>query len=287
MRGEFPRYVSSAEQQWRAATAREKMRASGTTAHPVVLREGKIARTFWGKAWCQHLESFSDFANRLPRGRSYVRNGAVVHLDIRPGEVLAKVQGSRLYSVSIRIAPLAEAPWKSICARCTGQIESVLDLLQGQLSDSVMKVVTDRQEGLFPRPREIALRCSCPDWAEMCKHVAAVLYGVGARLDEEPGLLFLLRGVDHQELITSSAAAAVTRAVTRGATGGSRRIPESELAGIFGAEFAGEAAPPAPPAKGLRGKRSKKTAAGRKPTKKAGPARRPRKARGRPKKGRP
>jgi len=210
------------------------MRREGVTVQPVNIEGRRIAGTFWGKAWCEHLESFSDFANRLPRGRTYVRNGSVCHLAVERGRIRARVQGSRMYEVSIEVAPLPRAAWKSIKERCTGKISSLLDLLRGRLSAGVMEVVTDREKGLFPKPREIRMDCSCPDWAVMCKHVAAVLYGVGARLDEKPELLFLLRAVDQEELITSHAEAAVQAAVGQGK---GRRIAEEDIAEVFGVEI--------------------------------------------------
>jgi uncharacterized Zn finger protein len=216
------------------------MRKRGVAVQPVRIVGRLIARTFWGKAWCDHLESFSDFENRLPRGRTYVRNGSVRHLEVLPGVIHARVQGSEMYTVSIRVDPLGTREWDAIRKRCTGKISSLLDLLQGRLSAGVMEVVTDRQKGLFPLPTQIEMRCSCPDWAVMCKHVAAALYGVGARLDEKPQLLFLLRAVDLEELIEARAEAAVQDAVKKG-TG--RRIAESDVAEIFGIEIEEPAAP--------------------------------------------
>ena len=227
-------YVPVARRRQKAEQAMARMRKSGGDIQPVRIEGRLIARSFWGKAWCHHLESFSDFENRLPRGRTYVRNGSVCHLEILRGRVNAKVQGSRMYNVAVDILPLPRPAWKSIKDRCTGRIASLLDLLQGRLSSGVMEVVTDRSAGLFPSPREIRMECSCPDWAVMCKHVAAVLYGVGARLDERPELLFLLRGVDHQELIDARAEAAV-QAVVSGGKG--RRIAEKDLGAIFGVEI--------------------------------------------------
>ena len=195
----------------------------------------EIARTFWGRAWCDHLEKFSDYANRLPRGRSYVRNGLVCHLEIAEGTVKAMVSGSELYNVEIDIRKLPGKKWSDLKKQCAGQIGSLLELLQGRLSEGVMSVVTDRDKGFFPLPSEISLSCDCPDWAVMCKHVAAVLYGVGARLDENPELLFRLRGVDHEDLI----GAEVGFAVSSGKKGdGRRHIAEAELSDMFGIEIA-------------------------------------------------
>jgi uncharacterized Zn finger protein len=241
----FERYVPLEERRANARLAMEEMRARGVRLQPVPRIEGlAIARTFWGRAWCDHLEGFSDFENRLPRGRSYVRNGSVCHLEIRSGEIEAKVSGSRLYTVSIVIAPLSPGAWKRIVETCTGKVSSILDLLQGRLAAGVMEVVTDREHGMFPRPREIAMSCTCPDRAVMCKHVAAVLYGVGARLDRSPELLFLLRGVNVEELTAAKAEAAV-ETVLKGGT--RRRVAEKDLAEIFGLEL--EELPKRPPSK--------------------------------------
>lgn len=227
-------YVSVQERRGKAERAMAQMRKKGVRIQPVHIEGRKIAGTFWGQAWCGHLEKLRDFENRLPRGRTYVRNGSVCHLEIRKGEVEARVQGSSLYTVRLDIKPLARAAWESIKGRCTGHIASLLDLLQGRLSAGVMSVVTDPQTGMFPKPKEIRMECSCPDWAVMCKHVAAVMYGIGARLDEQPELLFLLRGVDHGELIFSKAEAAVGAAVKGGKA---RRLAEGDVEGVFGIEI--------------------------------------------------
>jgi len=227
-------YVSVAQRRQNAQREVAKLGKKGKTIHPVQLEGRTIARTFWGKAWCDNLESYMDYENRLPRGRTYVRNGSVVHLDIRAGEIEALVSGSSLYKVRIQIAPAAKPKWKTLCRECAGGIGSLVELLQGRFSDQVMSVITRRETGLFPAPKEITLNCSCPDWATMCKHVAAVLYGVGARLDQNPELLFLRRSVNHEELITQAAAAADLSAKAT-ATGG--ELPESELSGVFGIEL--------------------------------------------------
>lgn len=234
--------MSVAKRRMKAQREMAKRRKKGEDIQPIEIDGLKIARTFWGQAWCDHLESFSDFANRLPRGRTYVRNGSVCHLRIAKGRVKAVVSGSDLYEIEVNIKPLAPKKWAQVKRRCAGQIGSLLELLQGKLSSSVMGVVTDRREGLFPSPREISLHCDCPDWATMCKHVAAVLYGVGARLDEQPELLFLLRGVDHDELITADAA---VDGVT-GRRGGRKRIAGGDLADVFGIDLAAD--PPELPA---------------------------------------
>ena len=220
-------YVPVATRRARARREMNKLRKQGKDIAPVEVEGRSIARSVWGKRWCVHLESYSDYANRLPRGRTYVRNGSVCHLEIRPGRVDAIVSGSELYRVSIRIKELKAAHWKSIKARCSGQIASMLELLKGKLSGHVMSVVSDRDQGLFPKPREIDFTCTCPDWAAMCKHVASVLYGVGARLDRSPESLFLLRGVDAEELI------AAEMALPDAGTAGDDALADDALAGIF------------------------------------------------------
>jgi uncharacterized Zn finger protein/DNA-binding XRE family transcriptional regulator len=230
----FRPYVSVATRRAQAKKKMETLLKKGQKIQPVELEGRTIARTFWGKAWCDHMESFHDYENRLPRGRTYIRNGSVCHLDITKGEVKAMVSGSELYNVKVTIKTLPGEKWKEVKKRCAGQIGSLLELLQGRLSANVMSVVTHRQEGLFPLPGEISLKCSCPDWAVMCKHVAAVLYGVGARLDNQPELLFLLRGVDHDELISTEVGVVTAATEVRS---GRRRITDDALAEVFGIEM--------------------------------------------------
>jgi uncharacterized Zn finger protein len=232
----FRPYVPVAQRRREALRQIEKKRKKGLDVLPIVINGRLIAKTFWGKAWCENLESYSDFENRLPRGRTYVRNGSVVHLEIHEGRISALVSGSSLYSVEIRIASLAESHWKRVKGQCAGKIGSLVELLQARLSTSVMDIVTERGQGLFPKPAEIKMTCSCPDWAGMCKHVAAVMYGVGARLDDQPELLFLLRKVDHLELIAGAVDAAPV--VGAGKSRGKKTIASTDLADVFGIEMA-------------------------------------------------
>lgn len=229
----WPPYVTVAERQRRAEKKLKSLRKKGMNVQPVAIDGRKIARTFWGQAWCSHMESFSDYSNRLPRGRSYVRNGSVCHLGIVEGEIDARVAGSSLYTVQAKIKKLPAAKWLAIKRQAAGKIGSLLELLQGKLSDQVMQIVTDRVSGLFPHPREISFECDCPDWAGMCKHIAAVMYGIGARLDQSPELLFTLRGVNHEELIVIDAEAALSTSTPNK----SRQIAASDLSDVFGVDF--------------------------------------------------
>jgi uncharacterized Zn finger protein len=198
--GWFP-YVPVAERRKQAARELEKLRKKGHPVAPVILEGRTIARTFWGKAWCANLESYRDYENRLSRGRAYVRHGAVIDLQIAPLEISARVSGSSIYRVSVSITAVAPALWRSLCEGCAGGIDSLVELLQGRFSKGVMERICRQDQGLFPKPSQIRFSCTCPDGASMCKHVAAVLYGVGARLDETPELLFRLRAVDEKDLV--------------------------------------------------------------------------------------
>jgi uncharacterized Zn finger protein len=233
---DYKPYIPVAQRRREAQREVEKRRKKGLAVLPIVIDGRLIAKTFWGKAWCENLESYSDYENRLPRGRTYVRNGSVVHLEINPGKISALVSGSELYSVEITISSLPDPHWKCVKGQCAGQIGSLVELLQGRLSRSVMDVVTQRGGGLFPKPAEIKMKCSCPDWAGMCKHVAAVMYGVGARLDDKPELLFVLRKVDHLELIAGAVDAAPV--AVAGRSRGKKTIAAGDLADVFGIELA-------------------------------------------------
>ena len=243
-------YVSVAKRRHQAAKKIAKMKKAGRHISPVEIAGRKIVTTFWGGAWCKNLEAYSDYSNRLPRGRTYVRNGSVMDLQIKVGRVRALVSGSEIYKVDIKIKPLAKKRWTDIKGKCAGQIDSLIELLRGSISKGVMEIVTRKGEGLFPSPREISLSCSCPDWATMCKHVAATLYGVGARLDHKPELLFTLRGVDPAEM----AEAAVDQPPTLRKSGKGRILKTDELSSVFGVDidmdeaFSEDVSAPAKPA---------------------------------------
>ncbi len=228
-------YVPVAERRRQAERKLAKLKKKGQSVSPVRIEGRAIAKSFWGQAWCSNLERYSDYENRLPRGRTYVRNGSVVDLQIGKGEVTARVAGSTLYNIKIAIAPVKGARWKAICRDCAGTIDSLVELLQGRLAKAVMDRVSREGDGLFPAPAEIKLSCSCPDWAGMCKHVAAALYGVGARLDAKPELLFVLRGVDENELIASAGHGVPLAKATPGAA---KVLDDHDVAALFGLEMA-------------------------------------------------
>lgn len=227
------RTVSAAERRAKAERKLAQLREKGRDLQPVRVEGRAIARSFWGKAWCKNLESYSDYSNRLPRGRTYARNGSILDLQIVEGRIDALVSGSRLYEVSIRIDTLPDERWSAIRDECAGQIDSLVELLQGLLSDGVMEVVTRARTGLFPSPREIHLSCSCPDWAVMCKHVAAVLYGVGNRLDNAPEMLFSLRGVEPSAMVEE----AIEQGVSQRRQAKGRVLDVDDLSSVFGVDI--------------------------------------------------
>jgi len=229
---DYKPYVSVAKRKAAAARKMEALKKKGRTITPIQVEGRAIARSFWGKAWCANLESYSDYENRLPRGRTYVRNGSVLDLQIIPGEIQALVNGSSIYEVDIKIAAVPEKKWLTLVRECAGKLGSLVELLQGKFSTHVMEIITRDHEGLFPSVREIQFSCSCPDYADMCKHVAATLYGVGSRLDTQPEALFVLRKADHLQLISKSTTTDMTQANTSNA-----KIVEGDLSALFGIDF--------------------------------------------------
>jgi uncharacterized Zn finger protein len=216
----------------------EKRRKKGELLAPVVPKAKQgLSITFWGKAWNRNLEAYSDYSNRLPRGRTYLRQGAVMDLLIEQGEITSTVQGSDLYEVRITIKPLLKNRWQSLKETCTGGIGSLVELLGGKLSDQILQHVTDPKQGLFPAPKEIVITCSCPDYAGLCKHAAATLYGVSCRLDDEPALFFKLRGVDAAELIGTSAVDAVQALTAVDGASQDGVIGAADLSDVFGIDL--------------------------------------------------
>ncbi len=255
----WPAYVPVAARRAKADKEVAKLAKKGQAVSPVKIVGTKIATTFWGKAWCDNLEGYGDFENRLPRGRTYVRNGSVVDLQIAPLEIKAMVSGSEIYRVAVSITALPTTKWKSICRDCAGGIDSLVELLQGRFSKGVMERICRQDQGLFPKPSEIRFSCSCPDYASMCKHVAAVLYGVGARLDHQPELLFQLRAVDQNDLIAHVDTALPLSKIGPDA---GKVLVDDDMAALFGLDMAADEAPVvmAPKAK-AKAKKAVKTVA--------------------------
>jgi uncharacterized Zn finger protein len=232
--GGWAPYVSVAERRKKAEKEAAKAKKSGASLSPIEPYRGAIAKTFWGKAWCDNLEAYSDYANRMPRGRTYVRNGSVIDLQMTESEIQARVMGSSLYKVTVKVTAVPKLQWQAIGKDCAGSIDSLVELLQGKLSTAVMQRICTPRTGLFPAPREIKFSCSCPDSASMCKHIAAVLYGVGARLDQKPELLFSLRGVDAEDLV-NQAGSGLPKSKTGVAV--DKVLDDSMLGDVFGIEM--------------------------------------------------
>ncbi|MFX1670963.1 hypothetical protein PWR63_01420 [Paraburkholderia sp. A2WS-5] len=250
--GGWKPYVPVAERRKKAGQLVARATKAGKTLSPIAPYRGAIAKTFWGKAWCDNLEHYSDYESRLPRGRTYVRNGSVIDLQITTGRIRAQVMGSSLYEIEIDVAACPEKQWRDLSADCASSIDSMVELLQGKLSAAVMGRICKPGTGLFPAPKDIKLGCNCLDWAAMCKHVAAVLYGIGARLDQQPELLFTLRGVDPTELVNSTDA----NLPGAGAVPASGRLLDNaDLGDVFGIDIDME--PLADPPR-VRGKRTRK-----------------------------
>lgn len=235
----YPPYVPVAKKKAKAAKALEKIKKKNIAVQPVIIVGTKIAKSWWGKAWCDNLEKYADYENRIGRGRSYVRQNAVLDLKINSGEVTALVQGSakKPYATSVKIALIKPAVWRTIQEACSGKIETLSGLLQGKFPQELADLFTMKGAGLFPSPDEITFDCSCPDWASMCKHVAAVLYGVGARLDHDPSLFFTLRQVDINTLISKAVAIQSEVMIKKADKKTKRVIEDIDVSAVFGIEM--------------------------------------------------
>ncbi|MBW2208808.1 MAG: hypothetical protein JRG79_18045 [Deltaproteobacteria bacterium] len=265
----FSPYVSVAEKRAKAARKLNQLKKKNPDIKPVLI-EGRmaIARSWWGKSWNQNLERYADYSNRIGRGRSYVRHGAVLDLQISSGKVESLVQGSRSkpYSVSVTIKGINKKIWREIKIACGGKLDSLQELLAGNFPKTLSEIFMKQGKGLFPSPKEIEFNCSCPDWAYMCKHVAATLYGIGARLDEEPDLFFKLRKVKMKDLITGAVEDKTRKLLKMAKKKSERVIEDADLADVFGIDME-EAAVPGK----KRPKAAKKTPGTRKPLKRATP----------------
>ena len=235
--GGYPQYVTVADRKKQAEKLVQKLQKKGKIISPVIIEGRDIASSFWGKSWCQNLAKYSDYENRLPRGRSYAKNGSIIDLQVSSGVVEAQVNGSSLYDIKIKITPVVGKKWRDLCSQSAKSIGSVIELLQGKFSKAMMELFCDKNQGLFPTPKEIKMSCSCPDYAGMCKHIAATMYGIGARLDEKPEILFKLRGVDAIELIGAASASINT---DKKSSKSKRIIEADDLSAVFGIDLGEE-----------------------------------------------
>ena len=232
-------YVTVAEKRARARKKLEQLKKKNPQVRPVSIQGHKIAKTWWGSAWNENLESYADYAYRLERGRSYVRHGCVLDLQVKPELVQSLVQGAAAqpYSVSVEIDKLSRTRWKTITTACRGKLKSMQELLMGKFPQALGEIFTARGAGLFPTPKEIRFSCTCPDRASMCKHVAATLYGIGARLDEEPGLFFALRGVELDDLVSDVVTDQARELLTKAGKKSGRVMDDADLSDVFGIDL--------------------------------------------------
>ena len=266
--GRRAKYVPVATRRRNAALEAKQRTKKGQTLTPIQISGRKIATTFWGIAWCENLENYCDFENRMPRGRTYARNGSIIDLQVASSEITSLVSGSRLYQISVKIDHIPANAWESLCRTCSRDVTSLLELMRGKLPSTVIKRLTDPGSGMFPQPEEIHISCSCPDWARMCKHVAATLYGVGHLLDTRPELFFKLRGVDQAELVTQAIDAQESQDVI--GLDRASEFADEDLGAMFGIDLT-PAAGDDPVTKRSRAKANSKTSQPRKASKAAAP----------------
>lgn len=232
----FGEYVSVGEKKRRAERQIAKL-SKKRKIKPVTVAGRSLARTWWGKAWNKNLERYADFANRVGRGRSYLRHSCVIHLEVEPGKVTAIVNGSDLYNITIDIDPVDEKTWEEIRKICSGKLDSIADLVDGKFPKQLEELFMKKGSGLFPSPDEISFDCDCPDWASMCKHIAACLYGIGSRLDDDPTLLFVLRKIDPAELISQTINKTTEDLLEKAENQGGRVLADSDLGDVFGIDM--------------------------------------------------
>ncbi len=233
------KYTTNEEKRIKSKKSIEKLTNKKIELTPVIIKGTKIASTWWGKAWNENLESYSDYSNRISRGRSYIRNGSIIDLKISNGKVNALVQGSRAkpYKVEITISAITASKWKEIIKECAGKVESLQELIDGKFPEELALLFTQKGKGLFPSPKEISFDCSCPDYAHMCKHIAATLYGVGSRLDSNPALFFVLRDVAIDDLITNSLNEKKQSLLEKSETKSKRILEDEDVLAIFGVDM--------------------------------------------------
>lgn len=235
----YPDYIPVAEKKAKAGRKLKQLKKKNPDIKPIIIEGRAIAKTWWGKSWNVNLERYADYNNRIGRGRSYVHHGAVLNLQIDSGRVESLVQGSRSkpYSVTIKIQAIDKTIWQDIKTACEGRLDSLQELLDGKFPKALGEIFTAKGKGLFPSPKEIEFDCTCPDWAYMCKHVAATLYGIGARLDEDPDLFFKLRKVEMGGLITQTVKDKTHKLLKTAEKKSKRVIADADLSDVFGIDL--------------------------------------------------
>lgn len=226
------------ELQRKIQSSNNKANKKGKQLHPIHIEGRQIAKSWWGQAWCNVIENYADYGSRLERGKRYVRSGTVIDLNITKGRVRALVQGRRAtpYKVDIHISPLKEEEMETLIEKCGHKVSNLETLINGDFPKDLQELFTS-SSGLFPAPKEISFACSCPDWAIMCKHVAAVMYGIGAKFDENPFLFFELRGIDVHRLIDVAIESHVDHMLEHAHDQSERIIKDENIKDIFGIDI--------------------------------------------------
>ena len=189
-------HLSAAARKALAEQERKRVLAENPDFIPLrVTHTQKLARSFWGQAWNRNLDTYQDYDTRFDRGRRHLRAGAVVNLQLIGPQVEAHVWDHRLYPVSATFAPLDTEKWAAFRKDSAGEFDSLVALLQGKVSDTLLARIIDPQKGLFPERQALTYRCTCLDDAPLCEHIAAVLYGIGVCFDENAELFFSLRAI--------------------------------------------------------------------------------------------
>lgn len=232
----YPEYIPVAQKKVEVKKQIEKLKKKNTNLEPIIIEGKNIANTWWGKAWNKNLENYADYSNRISRGRSYVRMGAVLDLKIETGIVKALVQGSekKPYEIEIRITALSNDKWDSILKLCNHKIDNLAELVEGKFPKELEEIFTLKGKGLFPTDKEIKFSCSCYDWADMCKHVTAVLYGIGARFDDDPTLFFKLRNIDFEVLLKKTIEQKMQSLLKNSDKKSNRVLDDDDISGLFG-----------------------------------------------------
>ena len=264
----FPPYVPVAQRRAKAEKQLQQMQKKHPNLKPVRLTGNSLASTWWGKSWNSNLERYADYSNRIGRGRSYVRNRAVLDLQITPEKITALVQGSRPqpYKITITIGTLSAGNWSRIRQACEGRLDSLSELLAGQFPQALKELFFEKGAGLFPAPHDIHFDCSCPDWASMCKHIAATLYGVGARLDEDPALFFTLRGINIDDLITQTLTETAQTLLGKAERQSQNILHDVDLGDVFGIQLDDIAVPAVPAVRSTASTARKQSSSARKTT---------------------
>lgn len=182
-----------------------QLTAEGTELHPVGASSRKLAEHFWGSAWMRHLALCEAGGLCLSPGRTLLRHGCVLDLEIAPCSIRALVSAQELYEVALTLEPLDEEKRLALRTACAGNVGSLVALLEGQANDDLLHTLCDPENGLLPAPEDWHMSCTCPDWAEPCPHAAAAIYAAGVLIDRDPSLLFVLRALDPSALIAPPA----------------------------------------------------------------------------------